>query len=92
MIKTARWLTFGSTTGLIMGANFCTGKLFVFGSVLLYADLTSHLGQIENFTPRQTIVGERSNNSKNFLCVTKINLGDTSNERDGVHLHTLEDR
>ena len=37
-------------------------------------------------------VGERSNNSKNFLRVTKINLGDTSNEREGVHLHTLEDR
>ena len=37
-------------------------------------------------------VGERSNNSKKFLHVTKINLGDTSNEREGVHLHTLEDR
>ena len=37
-------------------------------------------------------VGERSNNSKNFLRVTKINLGDASNEREGVHLHTLEDR
>ena len=39
-----------------------------------------------------TTVGERSNNSKNFLRVTKINLGDASNEREGVHLHTLEDR
>ena len=28
---------------------------------------------------------------KKFLRVTKINLGDTSNEREGVHLHTLED-
>ena len=27
-------------------------------------------------------VGERSNNSKNFLRVTKINLGDASNERE----------
>ena len=27
-----------------------------------------------------------------FLRVTKINLGDASNEREGVHLHTLEDR
>ena len=39
-----------------------------------------------------TIVGERSNNSKKFICVTKINLGDASSEREGVHLHTLEDR
>ena len=37
-------------------------------------------------------VGERSNNSKKFLRVAKINLGDASNEREGVHLHTLEDR
>ena len=37
-------------------------------------------------------VGERSHNSKNFLRVTKINLGEASNEREGVHLHTLEDR
>ena len=29
---------------------------------------------------------------KIFLRVTKINLGDASNEREGVHLHTLEDR
>ena len=39
-----------------------------------------------------TTVGERSNNSIFFLRVTKINLGDASNEREGVHLHTLEDR
>ena len=30
-----------------------------------------------------TTVGERSNNSKKFLRVTKINLGDASNEREG---------
>ena len=36
--------------------------------------------------------GERSNNSKKILRVTKINLEDASNEREGVHLHTLEDR
>ena len=29
---------------------------------------------------------------KKILRVTKINLGDASNEREGVHLHTLEDR
>ena len=37
-------------------------------------------------------VGERSSKSKKFLRVTKINLGDASNEREGEHLHTLEDR
>ena len=37
-------------------------------------------------------IGERSNNSTVFLRVTKINLGDASNEKEGVHLHTLEDR
>ena len=37
-----------------------------------------------------TTVGERSNNSK-FSYVTKINLGDASNEREGVHIHTHED-
>ena len=37
-------------------------------------------------------IGERSNNSKKFHHVTKINLGDASNEREGVHLRTLEDR
>ena len=26
---------------------------------------------------------------QNFLRITKINLGDASNERGGVHLHTL---
>ena len=39
-----------------------------------------------------TTDGDRSNNSKKILRVTKINLGDTSKEREGVHLHTLEDR
>ena len=29
---------------------------------------------------------------QNFLRITKIDLGDASNEREGVHLHTLEDR
>ena len=42
--------------------------------------------------PLVLLVGERSNNSKKFLRVTKINLGDASNKREGVHLHTLEDR
>ena len=37
-------------------------------------------------------VGERSNKSKKILRVTKINLGDASNNREGEHLNTLEDR
>ena len=68
-------------TGLAKDASLCAYCAIL--SIICY-NITLH-DEIPS-------VGERSNNSKKFLRVTKIDLGDTSNERVGVHLHTLEDR
>ena len=37
------------------GKTFVPGQLFTFGSIVLHADSTGRLGQVENFSPGQAI-------------------------------------
>ena len=41
------------------GGIFALGQLLTFGSIVLHADPSNHLGRMENFAPNQVITFER---------------------------------
>ena len=41
--------------GVSTGDIFIPGQVFAFGSIVLHANATGHLNQVDNFTPEQQI-------------------------------------